>query len=72
VFFAVSSLFTCITPMLLGRLYDLTGSYQPMLWICGLCFVIGPLLLLLLGPYPQLREESMAADETAERSAAGA
>jgi predicted MFS family arabinose efflux permease len=39
-------------PVLYGSLYDATGRYTAMLWICLTCFVVGPLMLLSLGRYP--------------------
>lgn len=45
-------LFTCVAPLLFGVLYDATHSYDAMLWICGAFFVVGPAMLLPLGPYP--------------------
>jgi predicted MFS family arabinose efflux permease len=39
-------------PALLGRAYDLTGSYTMGLQICAGALVVSGVLLLLLGPYP--------------------
>ncbi|MET0379950.1 MAG: MFS transporter, partial [Spongiibacteraceae bacterium] len=60
-FFAVTAAATCLTPFLFGALYDLTGSYQAMLWICGVGFVVGPALLLLLGRYPDFERSASTA-----------
>jgi MFS family permease len=43
---------SALAPWLFGRLYTATGSYAAMLTICGAIFLIGPLLLLPLGRYP--------------------
>jgi MFS family permease len=42
----------CIAPVAFGALYDRTGSYDLMLWVCAAIFIIGPLLLLGMGKYP--------------------
>jgi predicted MFS family arabinose efflux permease len=39
-------------PALLGRAYDLAGSYTTGLWICAGALVVSGACLLLLGPYP--------------------
>lgn len=44
---------SAISPALAGRLFNATGSYTAVLWICTACFLIGPLLLLVMGPYPK-------------------
>jgi MFS family permease len=42
-----------LAPLLTGALYQATGGYSAMLWLCGGAFVIGALLLLPLGRYPR-------------------
>lgn len=44
---------SAVAPLLFGALYQHTGHYTAMLWVCGLSFAVGPLLLLGLGPYPR-------------------
>ena len=39
-------------PALLGRAYELAGSYTTGLWICAAALVVSGACLLLLGPYP--------------------
>src|SRR5690606_33624143 len=64
-FYAITALFSCIAPFVFGRLYDITGSYTAMLWTCGICFLIGPALLLLLGPYPDAQPALQPAADAA-------
>ena len=40
-------------PLAFGRIFDSTGSYQTALWVAAALLVVGPLLLLALGRYPQ-------------------
>lgn len=42
-------------PLLFGMLYGSSGSYTSMLTVCCLGFIVGPLLLLMLGGYPEFR-----------------
>jgi MFS family permease len=44
----------CLAPFAFGALYDLAGSYQAMLWVCSGMFVVGPLMFLTMGRYPDL------------------
>jgi len=41
-----------LAPPIFGRIYDTTGSYEPILLACAVIFVASPLLLLTLGRYP--------------------
>ncbi len=43
---------SAISPIVYGRVRDVTGSYDPMLTAAMLMFVTGGALLLLLGRYP--------------------
>jgi len=40
------------SPLLFGVMFKMTGSYVALLSYCTVCFIIGPLLLLTLGRYP--------------------
>jgi MFS transporter, OFA family, oxalate/formate antiporter len=46
---------SAISPVLYGRVRDVTGSYDAMLQAAMGLFVVGALLLLTLGHYPRLR-----------------
>ena len=48
-FFAVGSGFA---PAIFGAVFDNVGGYGPILLISAVCFVVGSVLLLLLGRYP--------------------
>jgi MFS transporter, OFA family, oxalate/formate antiporter len=43
---------SAISPIIYGRVRDVTGSYDPMLAAAMIMFVVGGALLLLLGRYP--------------------
>jgi MFS transporter, OFA family, oxalate/formate antiporter len=43
-----------LAPPIFGRIYDATGSYDPILMACAALFALSPLLLLTLGRYPAL------------------
>lgn len=43
------------SPLLFGAMFKMTGSYAVLLGYCTACFAIGPLLLLTLGRYPNLK-----------------
>ena len=49
-----------LAPWLFGLLYTATGSYAGMLAICGSAFLVGPLMLLPLGRYPNFSAMSLA------------
>ncbi|PCC99565.1 MFS transporter [Halopseudomonas pelagia] len=48
-------------PLLFGALYSMTGDYSGLLIFSTVCFVVGPLMLLLLGSYPVFRQTDAAA-----------
>jgi predicted MFS family arabinose efflux permease len=52
--YAVFGFASGIAPALFGRVYDVYGTYQPILYAAAVLFVIGALLLLTLGRYPTL------------------
>jgi len=43
-----------IGPMVANHVYDITGSYTPVLWASVPCFLAAALFFALLGPYPGL------------------
>jgi MFS transporter, OFA family, oxalate/formate antiporter len=45
---------TAISAPLYGRVFDSYGTYNPALLVAGICFMIGALLLLQIGKYPDL------------------
>lgn len=44
-------------PLLFGALYNATQDYSGLLTFSTFCFVIGPLMLLTLGRYPEFKRE---------------
>ena len=42
-----------VGPLLLGRIYDATGTYAAALAAAAIAMLIAPLLLFTLGPYTQ-------------------
>lgn len=50
-----------LSPLLFALLYKVTGGYSAMLLFSGICFVVGPLLLLTLGGYPRHQGQALAA-----------
>lgn len=48
---------SAISPILYGRVRDVTGSYDPMLTVAMAMFAVGGGLLLLLGRYPNWTED---------------
>jgi MFS transporter, OFA family, oxalate/formate antiporter len=59
--YAVFGFASGFSPFLFGRVFDATGSYQPMLYAAAGLFVVGALVLLTLGPYPHFEEPAPAA-----------
>lgn len=56
VFSAVTMIITAgnmLCPLIFGYLYNSTGSYDSMLWVCAGLFIAGSGLLLTLGKYPR-------------------
>lgn len=45
-----------ISPFLFGKVFDVTGSYQPILYVAAVLFVLGAVALLSLGRYPTFEE----------------
>jgi MFS family permease len=50
----ISTTGAALGPLLFASLLHSTGSYSAMLVYCTSCFIVGPLLILTLGPYPKL------------------
>ena len=42
-----------LSPFLFGKVFDVTGSYQPILYVAAVLFVVGAVSLLTLGRYPR-------------------
>jgi MFS transporter, OFA family, oxalate/formate antiporter len=49
-------LFSAISPLIYGIVRDRAGSYDPILSVAAVLFILGGALLLLLGRYPDLSE----------------
>ena len=49
-----------ISPFLFGRVFDVTGSYQPILYVAAVLFVLGAVALLTLGRYPKFEAAAAA------------
>jgi predicted MFS family arabinose efflux permease len=49
-----------ISPFLFGKVFDVTGSYQPILYVAAVLFVLGAVALLTLGRYPKFEEAAVA------------
>jgi len=47
-----------ISPFLFGKVFDVTGSYQPILYVAAVLFVVGAVALLTLGRYPKFEESA--------------
>jgi MFS family permease len=54
VFFAVGS---GAAPAVFGWSQDVTGSYELILYSTAVLFVVGSLLMLVMGPYPLFKEQ---------------
>jgi MFS transporter, OFA family, oxalate/formate antiporter len=46
-------LMSAVSPLIYGIVRDKAGSYDPVLSVAAVVFVIGAALLLLLGRYPE-------------------
>ena len=49
-----------ISPFLFGKVFDVTGSYQPILYVAAVLFVLGAVALLTLGRYPKFEAAAAA------------
>jgi predicted MFS family arabinose efflux permease len=54
--YAVFGFASGISPFLFGKVFDVTGSYQPILYVAAVLFVLGAVALLSLGRYPKFEE----------------
>jgi predicted MFS family arabinose efflux permease len=48
------------SPFLFGKVFDVTGSYRPILYVAAVLFVAGALALLTLGRYPRFAATTQA------------
>ena len=51
--YAVFGFASGVSPFLFGTVFDVTGSYQPILYVAAVLFVVGAVALLSLGRYPR-------------------
>jgi MFS family permease len=56
--YSVFGLASGISPFLFGKVFDVTGSYQPILYVAAALFVLGAVGLLTLGRYPRFEESA--------------
>ena len=49
-----------ISPFLFGKVFDLYGTYRPILYAAAVLFVLGAVALLSLGRYPRFEAETTA------------
>jgi len=54
-----------LSPTAYGWVRDTTGSYDPILFAAALMFIVGAVLLLFLGPYPDLAARGGSSSSTA-------
>lgn len=54
-----------LSPTAYGWVRDTTGSYDPILFAAALMFIVGAVVLLFLGPYPDLAARGGSASSTA-------
>jgi OFA family oxalate/formate antiporter-like MFS transporter len=59
--YSVFALTSGIAPFTFGKVYDVYGSYLPMLHVAMVTFVLGETLLLSMGRYPSDRHPQMRA-----------
>jgi MFS family permease len=62
-------LMAALSPTLYGWVRDTTGSYDPILTTAAVMFIVGALIMLLLGPYPdfgRITEEERSPVDPAE------
>jgi len=54
--YAVFGFASGISPFLFGKVFDVTGSYRPILYVAAVLFVLGAVALLTLGHYPKFEQ----------------
>jgi predicted MFS family arabinose efflux permease len=54
--YAVFGFASGISPFLFGKVFDVTGSYRPILYVAAVLFLVGAVSLLSLGRYPRFDE----------------
>ena len=54
-----------LSPTAYGWVRDTTGSYDPILFAAAVMFIVGAVLLLFLGPYPDLAARDGSSSSTA-------
>ena len=52
---------SAFSPVLYGRVRDVSGSYDPMLSAAAVLFVMGAALLLTMGRYPDFTKKEQTA-----------
>jgi predicted MFS family arabinose efflux permease len=57
--YAVFGFASGIAPSVFGKVYDVYGTYQPILYAAAVLFVLGAILLLTLGKYPTFIRETV-------------
>jgi MFS family permease len=58
-----------LSPTAYGWVRDTTGSYDPILFAAAVMFIVGAVLLLFLGPYPDLTTRGASSSPSASTSA---
>jgi len=58
--YAVFGFASGISPFMFGKVFDVTGSYRPILYVAAVLFVVGAVALLSLGRYPRFDEAPRA------------
>jgi predicted MFS family arabinose efflux permease len=59
--YAVFGFASGISPFLFGKVFDVFGTYRPILYVAAVLFVFGAVALLSLGRYPSFEAEKTAA-----------
>ena len=62
--YAIFGFASGLSPFLFGKVFDVTGSYQPILYVAAGLFVVGAVSLLTLGRYPRFDEPAAGSAST--------